>query len=175
MLPAAATPGIALALCPLGLPHRLAERGPVAVLAENIALIEACCALAEAQGARRARVGAEHALWVLPPERAAEAIVLAADLCALAAARRATTGGPRVGLGLAAGALAEGPEPFGAPTLQALQLAGPANRGDELLAAGGPDSPWMAPPPGVGASPLRADRTATLGFAAVLLRDHRGD
>ena len=35
MLPAAATPGIALALCPLGLPHRLAARGPVEVLAEN--------------------------------------------------------------------------------------------------------------------------------------------
>ncbi|MFM2245804.1 MAG: hypothetical protein RL071_1878 [Pseudomonadota bacterium] len=111
MLPAAATPGIALALCPLGLPHRLAARGPVEVLAENIALIEACCALAEAQGARRVRVGADHALWVLPAERSAEAIVLAADLCALAAARRATTGGPRVGLGLAAGALARAPSP----------------------------------------------------------------
>ncbi len=175
MSAAAAPPGIALALCPLGLPHRLHERGPAAVLAENTALIAACCALAEAHGARRARVGADHALWVLPAAAASEAIVLAADLCALAAERRATSGGPRVGLGLAIGPLAGGAEPFGLATLQAQQLAGPANRGDELLAAGGPDSPWMAPPPGIGAAPLRADRAATLGFSAVLLRDHRGD
>lgn len=175
MSTAAEQPGLALALCPLGLAHRLHERGPAAVLAENTALIDACCALAENRGARRARVGAEHALWIWPAAQPAEAIVLAADLCALAAARRAASGGPRVGLGLALGPLADGPEPFGLATLQALQLAGPANRGDELLAAGGPDSPWMAPPPGIGAAPLRADRAASLGFAGVLLRDHRAD
>lgn len=165
---------LVLALSPLGLAHRIEHDGPAATLAGCIGLIEAAAALASAQGVEAIEQRPEGALWVLPADDVQRAITLGADLCALALDRRADSGGPLPGVGLACGALVSGSYgAFGLPALRARALAGVHNRGAELLAADAPSGLWGRPPPGIGAQPLRADRCAAIGFPVVLLRDHR--